>query len=949
MSNSFLVDNRQNADFDLQLSRSGLDTAQTSSTDSASYPLIESLKKVTRMLSAKTNASVEKKYRFLVDSLGITPIAPQPAEIPVMFKLAKGADDITISEGTGIASSQDPSLYFETKEEIVLRKNSIKKVCVEDNTIGRYFEVNATDGNIESEFELAAEETHSSMVYKGSFLMEEKFGKNDIVFAEFKNAIIYFEDGTTKNDLCNYVDIYINNTKVDLTALDSVFVNSQQKELFCEIAGYTAATTKSFVILDVSSNSSFNFEFRSKVNLAASKIMRVTFPSSTIWQISPPDKVLADGKPVYDAADAKEFILHEGIENFIQLGATSLLSREGAGIKISLDLQLYWQGFLESKAAFKTFEVDYTKIDKSFFGIDRIEYFDGLAWVSNESFVPAKCIVTPDKNTKKVNINLSFDNKQVPLSKINGVESRWLRFRLKNNASGLYTSISSGASGKDYKSITIFAKILNSAATRKITSADNGIKSRIGNYDIGTKGQSLVRRSTHADLYFEIDELGSSKILDLFLNFSPQNNEQLPLKVNWYYLSQGYWAEIKAEDGTLNFKKSGRVILKLGADAAFDPVKESYVVKCRLFRAPKQSGESILKDIKLLNVFNNYVAAISTKMDSLPSYFSSTGDADQSINLGNGTAFDFKLSVVEPLSQGTDLNVSSSSSQISEWIKVDNFYLSGPEDRHYVTDYFTNTVFFGNGKRGKKPPKGSNNIMVSELQRLLSVDEKSAINLDKLPVKNSKIKSLKNVGMATGQRGNESEESFYSFAPMRLSHLGRAVTATNIENMIIEAFTEVVSCKSFHDKVTLKNKIVVVPKTLTDMRSNNSILKEIKKYVLENSVSNQFVCEYPTLKDFEVKVILTEFESDDTSDTVKEAIRQALENFFSPVTGGQEGSGWKIGRDVYKSEISWAIRQVVGRNLYKIETTPAFSENSFLEFGAWEYPNLTKVTVETNK
>ena len=43
-------------------------------------------------------------------------------------------------------------------------------------------------------------------------------------------------------------------------------------------------------------------------------------------------------------------------------------------------------------------------------------------------------------------------------------------------------------------------------------------------------------------------------------------------------------------------------------------------------------------------------------------------------------------------------------------IAVDHFNLSGPGDRHYVTDRVKGVVLFGDGARGLIPPSGKDNI-----------------------------------------------------------------------------------------------------------------------------------------------------------------------------------------------------------------------------------------------
>jgi hypothetical protein len=45
---------------------------------------------------------------------------------------------------------------------------------------------------------------------------------------------------------------------------------------------------------------------------------------------------------------------------------------------------------------------------------------------------------------------------------------------------------------------------------------------------------------------------------------------------------------------------------------------------------------------------------------------------------------------------------------------------------------------------------------------------------------------------------------------------------------------------------------------------------------------------------------------------VRAAVEAALRAFFDPYTGGDEGAGWPVGRDVYRSEIFQKAEDVEG-------------------------------------
>jgi phage tail-like protein len=49
----------------------------------------------------------------------------------------------------------------------------------------------------------------------------------------------------------------------------------------------------------------------------------------------------------------------------------------------------------------------------------------------------------------------------------------------------------------------------------------------------------------------------------------------------------------------------------------------------------------------------------------------------------------------------------------TDWIEVNNFGSSGPDDRHYILDKTAGIISFGDGIHGKIPPKGKNNIKIT--------------------------------------------------------------------------------------------------------------------------------------------------------------------------------------------------------------------------------------------
>ena len=63
---------------------------------------------------------------------------------------------------------------------------------------------------------------------------------------------------------------------------------------------------------------------------------------------------------------------------------------------------------------------------------------------------------------------------------------------------------------------------------------------------------------------------------------------------------------------------------------------------------------------------------------------------------------------------------------------------------------------------------------------------------------------------------------------------------------------------------------------------------------------------------YEVWVSLKEKYDEKTKDSIKKDIEMSMKTYFDPIKGGQNGKGWSLGRDVYRSEIFKLLEGVKG-------------------------------------
>ncbi|OKH31281.1 hypothetical protein NIES2119_29170 [[Phormidium ambiguum] IAM M-71] len=127
------------------------------------------------------------------------------------------------------------------------------------------------------------------------------------------------------------------------------------------------------------------------------------------------------------------------------------------------------------------------------------------------------------------------------------------------------------------------------------------------------------------------------------------------------------------------------------------------------------------------------------------------------------------------------------------WQEVPDFYGSGPRDRHYVLDRLTGEVRFGDGIHGAIPPQGFlNNIQLAPYRTGGGKrGNRAALTVTELKTTVPYVDSVTNLEPAAGGAEGESLERVKERGPKALRHRGRAVTVEDMEDLALEASTEV--------------------------------------------------------------------------------------------------------------------------------------------------------------
>ncbi|NET44636.1 MAG: baseplate protein J [Okeania sp. SIO2B3] len=284
-----------------------------------------------------------------------------------------------------------------------------------------------------------------------------------------------------------------------------------------------------------------------------------------------------------------------------------------------------------------------------------------------------------------------------------------------------------------------------------------------------------------------------------------------------------------------------------------------------------------------------------------------------------------------------------------KWDEVGDFYSSGTSDRHYTLDRQTGEIKFGDGIVGMIPPRGRNNIRLS-LYRTGGGEQGNiaAETISQLKTTIPYIDRGINLEPSTGGAQQETLDRLKERVPKQIRHRDRAVTAQDMADLAYEASTDVARVKvvtpdlmtnSFNplDKnfwldptqpdvlfeETLDQKSEKLSDSESDnfkgtMREINRRAGQVKLIILPDSVARQPIpslglleevasyirsrCEEttniivlaPKWQEISVTVTITPV-SFEGVDRVRDTVKQGLEAFLHPLTGGS-GKGWQFGR-----------------------------------------------------
>ena len=323
-------------------------------------------------------------------------------------------------------------------------------------------------------------------------------------------------------------------------------------------------------------------------------------------------------------------------------------------------------------------------------------------------------------------------------------------------------------------------------------------------------------------------------------------------RVVWEYFDGKAWAPLSVLDGSSGFTTSGFVDF-VGPDDWVKCMK--FTEERHWFRARLEMG-GYVKPPRIRKLLTNTVAANH--------WTTIRGEILGSSNAAPLQTFTF---LREPMLEGEVVMVRERQRPSAEtiedlggdeaiemiegseteecwvrWRRVDSFFESDPTSHHYMLDYQSRTISFGDGRKGLIPAEAMNNIVAREYR--IGGGARGNVNpatLTSLTRALSYVDSVTNPLAAAGGADRETVEEAKERAPYTIKSRDRAVTAEDFEMLALRASTQLARAKCVPDRTHRGAVIlVVVPKGDVGMEDvgrrlvpSNEVLRYIKRYLDE--------------------------------------------------------------------------------------------------------------------
>ncbi len=269
---------------------------------------------------------------------------------------------------------------------------------------------------------------------------------------------------------------------------------------------------------------------------------------------------------------------------------------------------------------------------------------------------------------------------------------------------------------------------------------------------------------------------------------------------------------------------------------------------------------------------------------------------------------------------------------VHEWIEVSDFADSTEDDRHYIIDSMTGEVRLapslpqpdGSIKQyGQVVPKDAVLEMSAYRYGGGQIGNVAARSLNVLKTSLPYIDRVVNLQAASGGLDPESLENCKLRVPGHLRSLGRAVTPSDFEYLALQASPGQIGrvhCLQANDSNAGHVRLLVIPRVPRfqgfiapeSLQLGSALRDSLDGYLGERRLlSTQLSIEAPNYQWVQTEVRL-HANNQYGSESIREAVMVNLFRYLNPLIGGDGGTGWAFGRNLYVNELISVLREVEG-------------------------------------
>ncbi len=926
--------------------------------------LLELFSWLTEMTIYKLNKVSDKTYVALLDLIGMSLLLPQPAETYLTFKPTSGLDKTAlIPAGTQVATSQTEaveSVVFETAEDLHLSPVKLAKVF---STAGDAISDNSACVNNPSDegFPVFG---GVSQIERAIFMGDERLSaltESASLFLRFKAAS---EEGKTLMTMLRME--YFNGKRFKELKTRMVYTEALgENETLLEISGPLADLEKTkidgvetywFKGTLTAMPSSPEITELDTISLEARIVEDGPHPEAGFSNIAGSIFLPLDfSKSVYPFSEEPKY------DYTLYLSSPDIFTKEDS--EIIIDTDLADPSVVERPVASSDLELLW-------------EYFNGKKWVELGTTSPSG-VSRPAGKFNFTDSTLAFTHsgeikfdrpEDMKPTQVNGQDGFWVRCRLiKGNygQAGHYEQVGKNWVWKDdnplrppcirtltlrYSQKPVFLSSLKSYADFTYRDFSSNVSDEYRPFQLFEE-----ERDRSPSLYLGFESILPKETYSLCFNM--REDQRLPIdevttkyfgeeifrdtrveqKIWWEYFNGKDWADLLPYDNTNNFKNSG--IVRFEFPRGFKKTekfgRELFWIRCRF----RDGGYAVPPEMRA--ILTNSVMARNHSTINNEVLGSSDGTPDQRYKFSNPPVLEGQHVYVRELTppnkeemetikaeEGEDaveIETDSAGNPSKIWVRwheVDNFYNSDGTSRHYVVDHITGEIKFGDGRKGMRPPSGSNSVVARNYRTGGGSDGNvGARALTILRRSNPSIRSVVNYFPAVGGSDLESVSDAKLRAPQIFRNRFRAVTSEDYEWLAQRASSNIarVHCISntpTEGEVTL----VIIPEESASQEKEGAkimpttqLLNMVTDYLEPRRLlTTKLHVNRPRYLEvsFEVSYQIQATGAD--PERVKRDLENNIRNYLHPLRGGSDRKGWPFGKALMKTDLYRVVEDTDG-------------------------------------